>query len=103
VAADDLVSLMALNWFPERRGRYELPLLRRYHEALAGHGVVGYGWDELWTEYRWSVAKAVAVPIWQWEHGLAAGIWFNNLERILLAFEDLDCMELVARGRRKNG
>ena len=28
-------------------------------------------------------------------HEIGAFIWFNNLEKILLTFEDLDCQELL--------
>ncbi len=42
LAADDLVPMMALNWFPERRSRFEKVLLKEYHSALSEAGVEGY-------------------------------------------------------------
>jgi hypothetical protein len=36
----------------EERRRHERALLRRYHQALLVRGVTGYGWDDLWTDYR---------------------------------------------------
>jgi aminoglycoside/choline kinase family phosphotransferase len=95
LAADDLVPMIALNWFRERRARFENMMLREYHAALTGAGVTGYGLGALETEYRWSVLKGIVTPIMQWHHKIPAGIWFNNLEKILLAIEDLNCMELL--------
>jgi len=31
----------------------------------------------------------------QWHHKIPVGIWFNNLEKILLAVEDLNCIVLL--------
>jgi hypothetical protein len=45
LGAEDLAYMMALHWYPERRRRVEMPLLRRYHEALTSHGVSGYGFE----------------------------------------------------------
>lgn len=95
LGVEDLVQMIAVNWYPERRKRFEWALLRRYHAALANSGVVGYSWEQLWTDYRWSVVGALAMPIWQWAHGIEASIWFNNLEKILKTFEDLNCQELL--------
>lgn len=95
LASDDLVPMMALNWFPERRSRFEKVLLKEYHTALREAGVTGYGIEELETEYRWSILKGIGTPILQWHHKIPAGIWFNNLEKILLAVEDLNCIVLL--------
>ena len=95
LATDDLVPMLALNWFPERRGRFEKVMLKQYHAALSGAGVDGYGREELETEYRWSVLKGIVTPMLQWHHEIPADIWFNNLEKILSAVEDLNCLELL--------
>ena len=34
------------------RRRSERELLRRYHDGLRAGGVTGYGWDDLWQDYR---------------------------------------------------
>ena len=36
----------------DERRRHERDLLRAYHSALVAGGVSGYGWDDLWTDYR---------------------------------------------------
>lgn len=97
LATDDLVPMLALNWFSERRSRFEKVLLKEYHGALRQAGVEGCGLKELQTEYRWSVLKAIITPIMQWHHQIPAAIWFNNLEKIMLAVDDLNCMELFGR------
>jgi len=48
----DLVYATVLDWPVTDRRRLEKPLLRRYHDQLLAHGVDGYSWDQLWTDYR---------------------------------------------------
>jgi len=91
----DLAHMMALFWFPERRRRLERPLLRRYHECLAANGVAGYSWDECWADYRLCVLRKLFHPAWQWDTGHHPNIWWNHLERVFTAFDDLHCAELL--------
>jgi hypothetical protein len=94
IGPHDLAYMMGLFWFPERRARLELPLLHRYHERLVAGGVQGYSWDECWADYRLSIARTLFVPVWQWGRERPPDIWWNHLERISSAFEDLQCIEL---------
>jgi hypothetical protein len=94
-APNDLAYMMALFWMPERRSRLEVPLLRRYHERLLANGVSGYSWGDLWYDYRLSVIRHMLVPIWQWAHNGWADVWWNHYWRIMLAFDDLNCAELL--------
>jgi hypothetical protein len=91
----DLAHMMALFWFPERRRRLELPLLRRYHERLVESGVQHYSWDECWMDYRLCVLRKLFHPPWQWDTGHHPNIWWNHLERAWSAFDDLRCAELL--------
>jgi thiamine kinase-like enzyme len=95
VATDDLAYMMAIHWYPERRRRLERECLQRYHAALAGAGVTGYDLDALWQDYRQSVLWQITTPVWQATHGLGAWIWWSHFERIMLAVEDLDCLEFL--------
>jgi len=95
IGPHDLAYMMAMFWFPERRARLELPLLQRYHRRLQAGGVHHYTWDECYADYRLSVLRLLFHPAWQWEHGGPPDIWFNHLERLHLAFEDLHCEELL--------
>jgi hypothetical protein len=88
--------MMGLFWFPERRRQFEIPLLRRYHARLVEYGVKNYTWDECWRDYRLSIVQHLFTPIWQWAHGTPPDIWWNHLERISSAFQDLNCQELLA-------
>ena len=90
----DLAHMMAVFWFPERRRRLEMPLLRRYHERLAANGIRGYTWTDCWADYRLCVLRKLFHPAWQWDTGHHPNIWWNHLERVWNAFDDLECAEL---------
>ncbi len=92
---DDLAYMIALHWFPERRRVYEIPLLRRYHTVLQESGIMDYSWDDCWRDYRLSVIMNLTIPVWQWYKGIPAGVWWPHLERSFLAFQDLNCAELL--------
>lgn len=94
-AASDLAYMMAVHWYPERRARLEASLLARYHATLCAHGVTGYGLDRLREDYRLLVIAHLTTPVWQQSFGLHAMIWWPHLNRIVAAFEDLDCEELM--------
>jgi thiamine kinase-like enzyme len=94
VPTDDLAYMIALHWYPDRRKEYELDLLKVYHKALLDNNVRDYSFEQLMKDYKWSVIETVSVPICQWNNKIWASIWFNHLERILLAYEDLDCASL---------
>ncbi len=94
-ATDDLAFMMAMNWYAERRQRLERALLSRYHGALLAAGVTHYSWDTFWDDYRFSVVKQLCTPVYHWVNGALPAVWWSNLERILTAYEDLNCGELV--------
>jgi hypothetical protein len=95
VAADDLSYMLALHWYPDRRGRMEQPLLDCYHAALLESGVKGYERAALAEDYRLAVLWQATTPIWQAVSNIPPVIWWNNLERIFLAVDDLNCQELL--------
>ena len=92
-AASDLAYMIALHWYPDRRARHEMPLLRAYHAALGPQ--VRYGWDALVSDYRFAHLDNVSVPVYQHKIGLFPAVWWSHLERWFLAFEDLDCEDLL--------
>ncbi len=94
-ASCDLAYMMAVHWYPERRRRLETPLLRLYQEALEAHGVRGYGFDALWRDYQLAVVEQLALPVFQAVAKIGPWLWWGHLERIMLAFEDLGCEELL--------
>jgi thiamine kinase-like enzyme len=95
LGADDIAHMMAVFWFPERRARLEQELLRRYHSRLVEHGVKEYDSSACWYDYRLSVIRYLFYPVWQWSVNTPPDIWWHHLERIMLAFQDLRCSELL--------
>lgn len=95
VASADLVYMMALHWYPERRRRIERALLDHYHAALLAHGVCGYDRRALKDDYRLSVLWQMMTPVRQAAAGLPPLIWWSHLERIMLAVDDLGCRDLL--------
>jgi hypothetical protein len=95
LAPKDLAHMMAIFWFPEQRRALEAPLLRQYYERLCENGVADYSWEQLWYDYRLCVLRKLFHPPWQWETGHEPNIWWNHLERVMSAYEDLDCRELI--------
>ncbi|HMF54985.1 MAG TPA: aminoglycoside phosphotransferase family protein [Pyrinomonadaceae bacterium] len=91
----DLAYMITLFWYPERRARMEQTLLKRYHQGLLSNGVSNYTWDDCWKDYRWSAIRNLFIPVTQWSRGIAVWLWWSQLEKALLAFEDLNCMELI--------
>ena len=95
LAPKDLAHMMALFWFPEQRRTLELPLLLQYHERLCENGITNYSWEQLWNDYRLCVIRKLFHPAWQWDTGHHPNIWWNHLERVMMAYEDLECRELL--------
>jgi Ecdysteroid kinase-like family len=95
VASRDLAYMMAIHWYPDRRQQMERSLLDEYHETLVAHGVHGYDRSALDADYRLSVLWQITTPVWQAVNNIPAVIWWNGLERIMLAVDDLDCRSLL--------
>jgi hypothetical protein len=95
VGTEDLAYMIAMHWYPDLRRRTERPLLDAFHDELLACGVKGYDRRALQDDYRLSVLWQTTRPIWMRSVGIAPGIWWNNLERIHLAVDDLDCRELL--------
>jgi thiamine kinase-like enzyme len=94
-ATDDLAYMMAMLWYPDRRRRIEQSLLDRYHAAILAHGVGGYDRQALNEDYRLSALWLILRPVGQAANNIAPRVWWNNLERIMLAVDDLGCRELL--------
>jgi|SRR5262245_12698237 len=94
--SDDLAYMIAMHWYPDRRRRFERPLLDLYHATLAAHGVSGYDRQALDDDYRLSVLWQIVTPVWQASLNIPTVVWWNNLERIFLAVDDLGCRNLLA-------
>lgn len=93
--ANDLAYMMAMHWYPDRRALLERSLLDRYHQELVVSGVTGYSRAALDEDYRRAVLLSIGRPVWQWANSIPPVIWWNNLERILLAVDDLGAHDLL--------
>lgn len=94
IGTNDLAYMMAMHWYPDRRRWLERPLLDLYHATLAAHGV-SYDRRALDDDYRLSVLWQITTPVWQAANNIPAVIWWNNLERTMLAVDDLGCRDLL--------
>ena len=64
-------------------------------DTRVGLKVRGYDRGALDDDYRWSALWHIATPVWQASINIPPVIWWNNLERILLAVDDLGCRDLL--------
>ncbi|MBX9946539.1 MAG: aminoglycoside phosphotransferase family protein [Reyranella sp.] len=92
----DLACMMAMHWYPERRRRFERPLLDHYHASLLASGVEGYDRAMLDQDYRLAVLTQMMTPIVWANIGIPPSVWWNNFERIMLAVDDLGCRDLLS-------
>ena len=93
----DLVYAVVLDWPVGDRRRLETPLLRRYHDQLLLHGVAGYSWEQLWTDYRLMIPIGVYIAVEYSRGGLHTdlqSVWLPYLQRSLTACDDLDSTAL---------
>nr|WP_294693685.1 hypothetical protein [uncultured Friedmanniella sp.] len=93
----DLVYATVLEWPVADRRRLEKPMLRRYHDRLRRHGVEGYSWQQLWTDYRLMIPMGVYIAVEYSRAGVRTDlqpVWWPYLERTLTACDDLDCSML---------
>jgi len=94
LAPKDLAHMMAIFWFADQRRVLEKLLLTQYYDRLCENGVTNYSWEQLWYDYRLCVLRKLFHPPWQWASGHHPNIWWNHLERVMTAYEDLNCREL---------
>jgi hypothetical protein len=93
----DLAYALVLDWPVETRRRLEMPILRHYHDQLSKNGVNGYAWQQLFDDYRLSVAMGVYIATEYCRGGVnerQVTTWLPMLQRSLIACDDLDCSEL---------
>jgi hypothetical protein len=95
LGTNDLAGMIVLWWYPERRARMEKRLLRRYHDGLLAHGVEDYGWEQCWNDYRLSAIGDLFSPVWMHADDRSPATWWPILEMVTLAFQDLECVNLL--------
>ena len=63
--ANDLAFMMAMHWYPERRRRFERPLLDHYHAILLASGAKSYDRAALDHDYRVAVLTQLMTPLFR--------------------------------------
>jgi hypothetical protein len=96
-AALDLNFLCANFWTAgqRREGDRETRLLRRYHGTLLAHGIAGYPWDDLLTDYRLMLIFRIFLPVWDMANGSGRAYWWPKLTCLTDAYRDWRCAELL--------
>lgn len=93
---NDLAYMIGLMWFPDVRAMWEQTLLDSYYQRLISFGVKDYSMDDYKWDYRFGILCNLFTPVFQASGGFVpATTWWYSLERILAAFHDLDCDELL--------
>ena len=93
----DLAYAIVLDWETEQRRQFEAPILRHYHAQLTQRGVEGYSWEQLYDDYRLSVAMGVYIATEYCRGGFIneqwVPVWLPMLQRSLTACDDLACSQ----------
>lgn len=94
----DLVFLFATFWTPAQRHEHdrERGSLRLYHDALMRHGITGYSWDDLVTDYRIALTFMIFYPVWDATNGSKRAYWEPKLHCLASAADEWACRELFA-------
>lgn len=95
LGTNDLAEMIVLWWYPERRAQLEQGLVRRYHLKLMEHSVKKYSWEQCWDDYRLSAIRIMLYPILMYAEGRSPTFWWPILEKGILAFQDLNCIDLL--------
>ena len=93
----DLAYAIVLDWDIETRRRYEVLILKRYHEHLIKNGVSDYSWEQLYNDYKLCVAMGIYIATEYCRGGVNerwVHVWLTMLQRALIACDDLDCSAL---------
>jgi hypothetical protein len=95
----DLAYALVLDWPVEARRRWEIAVLRHYHQSLRQHGITQYSWQQLFDDYRLCVAMAVYIAVEYCRGGINhrwLPVWLPMLRRAMIAASDLACAALYA-------
>ena len=94
----DLAYMMTLIWHPDQRQTMEIKLLNCYYNCLLQNGITNYSWNECWCGYRVSAIMILQVPFIFFGYKLSQDVWWPAMEKSYMAFQDLQCIELLDGG-----
>ncbi len=95
----DVAYFMGNSMAPELRRKHEHSLVRAYHDALIGHGVSDYSFDQCFDDYRFGhfqgplVTVLGAMAVIQTDRG--DEMFMAMCSRSCQAIRDLDCASLL--------
>lgn len=99
LGVSDFSFALVIDCAPETRRQLEQPILKHYHEQLMQRGVQGYTWEQLWHDYRLAAAGCI-YTVTEWSRGGLNTefhfIWMPMLQRVMTAYDDLECGNLWA-------
>lgn len=95
ICTDDLAFMIARAWYLERRQRLENHLLRLYYNHLISSSIDNFSWEQCLTLYNVSVIKLLFRPVQQWINHMSSRIWWQELDRVFCACEDLKCIKYL--------
>lgn len=98
LAGYDLANLIATFWSPAQRHQdeREQKMLRRYYDTLCDHGVVGYTWEELLTDYRSGLIFWLLMPVQDRFGGAGKEYWWPKMQCLVAAFVEWECEVLFS-------
>jgi hypothetical protein len=96
ISGRDLANLCATFWNSAQRhdGNREMAILQHYHAALLEHGVTGYSWDDLQTDYRIGLIYWLLVPVQDCAGGSRRAYWWPKMQCLVSAFREWECERL---------
>lgn len=97
LAGYDLANLLATFWTSAQRhheGREQM-LLQRYYTTLCAHGVTGYTWTDLLTDYRCGLIYWLLAPVQDRYGGAGKEYWWPKMQCLVAAYRDWACEALL--------
>ncbi|NKB69372.1 MAG: hypothetical protein GKR89_20060 [Candidatus Latescibacteria bacterium] len=91
VGTDDVANI-GLFGFCDPNADMTKDLVQRYYNGLLHYGVSDYSWADCWHDYRLSTIRNLFIPLNSFRD---SGYSWNNLNRSIQSFYDLDCMDLL--------
>lgn len=86
--------MIGLHLYPEHRHRFEPVLLDRYWRVLNEEGVA-YDRKDVWIDYRIGIIVGLLMPVMEFSWNIPPFDWMPKLEKAFMAFEELNCTELI--------
>ena len=95
LAARDVAYAIILTFYPNQRTKFEMEVLKHYHDWLEEYGVNGYRFANFWNDYRLAVISNLLVPVIWCSWGISPEFWWPRYVKAFGAFDDLQCRELL--------